>query len=105
MEFAEWLANTPEDFPLLMSEINVPPNHNPFIGTNQRHTIDKVRDILQLVLHMIVRRQNHELALNDEETNGFYHIIDACGGALRFEILCRPDSSDDEKDSEETDVM
>ena len=105
MEFAEWLTNTPKDFPLVMSETKVPPNHNPFIGTDQRHTIDKVRDVLQFIRHIIARTQRNELELDADETNGLYHIVDACSSALRFEILCRPDSDDDKgEDSEETAV-
>ena len=92
MDFKQWLASIPENFPALISE--TPQNHNPIIGSNQIHTISNVHDVLRFILHAIARSQHSELQLSANETSGFYQIIDTCDDALAFETNCRPDGGE-----------
>ena len=102
MEAKEWLASMPAYFPAVFYQ--TPLNHNPLIGNNQIHTVGNVYDVLCFVLQAIARSRENELQLSESETNGIYQVIETCGDALHFEIVCRPDGGEPDEDRDESDT-
>lgn len=87
-EFQEWIENIPVEFPPVIDFSKGHPTFfNSLIGDDKADTIRQIRYILEMfkTLALPSYTEKADFSLGEDETMGFFHVLDCMTGALAFE--------------------